>query len=95
MPLIIDPGLYLTTKSDVFWVNPKRALPTAFRLFTGLFSPSQLYFYVLVIIDQLITFLKVHVCKFGEELSNKTKPVICCRQYILFIDKITLVLISQ
>ena len=36
MPLMIDPGLYKTTKSDVFWVNPTRALPTAFKLFTGL-----------------------------------------------------------
>ncbi|KAL0285001.1 UNVERIFIED_CONTAM: Beta-glucuronosyltransferase GlcAT14B [Sesamum angustifolium] len=34
MPLIIDPGLYQTTKSDVFWVTPKRNLPTAFKLFT-------------------------------------------------------------
>ncbi|KAK1405146.1 beta-glucuronosyltransferase GlcAT14B-like [Heracleum sosnowskyi] len=35
MPLIIDPGLYQTTKSDIFWVTPRRALPTAFKLFTG------------------------------------------------------------
>jgi len=35
MPLIIDPGLYRTNKSDVFWVGPKRTLPTAFKLFTG------------------------------------------------------------
>ncbi|KAI3466108.1 hypothetical protein Pfo_022771 [Paulownia fortunei] len=35
MPLIIDPGLYQTTKSDIFWVAPKRSLPTAFKLFTG------------------------------------------------------------
>ncbi|KAL0301185.1 UNVERIFIED_CONTAM: Beta-glucuronosyltransferase GlcAT14B [Sesamum radiatum] len=35
MPLIIDPGLYQTTKSDVFWVTPKRNLPTAFKLFTA------------------------------------------------------------
>ncbi|KAL3821198.1 hypothetical protein ACJIZ3_007103 [Penstemon smallii] len=35
MPLIIDPGLYQTTKSDIFWVAPKRNLPTAFKLFTG------------------------------------------------------------
>ncbi|CAL5200900.1 unnamed protein product [Lathyrus oleraceus] len=35
MPLIIDPGLYHSTKKDVFWVNPKRTLPTAFKLFTG------------------------------------------------------------
>lgn len=35
MPLIIDPGLYQTTKSDIFYVTPKRSLPTAFKLFTG------------------------------------------------------------
>ncbi|XP_062169468.1 beta-glucuronosyltransferase GlcAT14B [Alnus glutinosa] len=35
MPLMIDPGLYSSTKSDVFWVNPQRTLPTAFKLFTG------------------------------------------------------------
>ncbi|KAL9267448.1 Beta-glucuronosyltransferase GlcAT14B-like protein, partial [Drosera capensis] len=29
MPLIIDPGLYSTTKSDIFFVEPKRSLPTA------------------------------------------------------------------
>ncbi|GFP79678.1 xylosyltransferase 1 [Phtheirospermum japonicum] len=35
MPLMIDPGLYQTTKSDILWVSPKRNLPTAFKLFTG------------------------------------------------------------
>ncbi|KAL9267724.1 Beta-glucuronosyltransferase GlcAT14B-like protein [Drosera capensis] len=35
MPLIIDPGLYSRKKSDIFWVQPKRSLPTAFKLFTG------------------------------------------------------------
>jgi hypothetical protein len=40
MPIIIDPGLYQSTKQDVFWANPKRPLPTAFKLFTGWFPPS-------------------------------------------------------
>ena len=40
MPLIIDPGLYLSTKKDVFWVSPKRTLPTSFKLFTGKFCYS-------------------------------------------------------
>ncbi|XP_062212092.1 beta-glucuronosyltransferase GlcAT14B-like [Phragmites australis] len=35
MPLIIDPGLYMKTKGDLFWVPEKRSLPTAFKLFTG------------------------------------------------------------
>ncbi|XP_022734905.1 beta-glucuronosyltransferase GlcAT14A-like [Durio zibethinus] len=35
MPLIIDPGLYMSTKSDIFLATPRRTLPTAFKLFTG------------------------------------------------------------
>ncbi|XAR56538.1 hypothetical protein NMG60_11037066 [Bertholletia excelsa] len=35
MPLIVDPGLYQSKKQDLFWVTPRRALPTAFKLFTG------------------------------------------------------------
>ncbi|GJN38029.1 hypothetical protein PR202_gb27037 [Eleusine coracana subsp. coracana] len=34
-PLIVDPGLYKSTKQDIFWVTQKRELPTAFKLFTG------------------------------------------------------------
>ncbi|GAB4832176.1 Beta-glucuronosyltransferase GlcAT14A [Ancistrocladus abbreviatus] len=34
-PVIIDPGLYLRKKSDVFWVTQRRSVPTAFKLFTG------------------------------------------------------------
>ncbi|CAM8952945.1 unnamed protein product [Rhodiola kirilowii] len=34
-PMIVDPGLYLNTKRDIFFVPQKRALPTAFKLFTG------------------------------------------------------------
>ncbi|KAF3781819.1 Beta-glucuronosyltransferase [Nymphaea thermarum] len=34
-PIIIDPGLYLTKKADVFWVTQRRSVPTAFKLFTG------------------------------------------------------------
>ncbi|XP_071689094.1 beta-glucuronosyltransferase GlcAT14A-like [Rutidosis leptorrhynchoides] len=35
MPLIVDPGLYQNKKSYIFWVEPKRALLTTFKLFTG------------------------------------------------------------
>ncbi|KAL8160950.1 hypothetical protein V2J09_012439 [Rumex salicifolius] len=34
-PIIIDPGLYMTKKADVFWVTQRRSVPTAFKLFTG------------------------------------------------------------
>lgn len=34
-PIIIDPGLYMSKKADVFWVTQRRSVPTAFKLFTG------------------------------------------------------------
>ncbi|XP_021741715.1 beta-glucuronosyltransferase GlcAT14B-like [Chenopodium quinoa] len=34
-PVIIDPGLYSTQKSDVYWVPERRGIPTAFKLYTG------------------------------------------------------------
>ncbi|KAM7268097.1 hypothetical protein ACFE04_010263 [Oxalis oulophora] len=34
-PIIIDPGLYMTKKADVFFVTQRRSVPTAFKLFTG------------------------------------------------------------
>ncbi|KAJ0093821.1 hypothetical protein Patl1_25842 [Pistacia atlantica] len=33
--IIVDPGLYLTEKSAMFYVTQKRDLPNAFRLFSG------------------------------------------------------------
>lgn len=37
-PIIIDPGLYMNRKSDIFWATQRRAVPTSFRLFTGDFK---------------------------------------------------------
>ncbi|XP_057463813.1 beta-glucuronosyltransferase GlcAT14B-like [Actinidia eriantha] len=34
-PIIIDPGLYMAKKADVFWITQRRSVPTAFKLFTG------------------------------------------------------------
>ena len=34
-PIIIDPGLYLSKKADVFLVSQRRAVPNAFKLFVG------------------------------------------------------------
>ncbi|KAK9123429.1 hypothetical protein Sjap_013031 [Stephania japonica] len=34
-PIIIDPGLYNINKSEIWWVIKQRALPTAFKLYTG------------------------------------------------------------
>ncbi|KGN43584.1 beta-glucuronosyltransferase GlcAT14B [Cucumis sativus] len=34
-PIIIDPGLYLSKKSELAWTTQRRSLPTSFKLFTG------------------------------------------------------------
>ncbi|KAF5202564.1 Beta-glucuronosyltransferase glcat14a [Thalictrum thalictroides] len=34
-PIVIDPGLYLSKKSDLFLTSQRRSLPTSFKLFTG------------------------------------------------------------
>ncbi|KNA25277.1 hypothetical protein SOVF_007970 isoform C [Spinacia oleracea] len=36
-PIIVDPGLYLSKKSDLAVTSQRRSLPTAFKLFTGYF----------------------------------------------------------
>ncbi|KAJ0804695.1 putative glycosyl transferase, family 14, beta-glucuronosyltransferase GlcAT14A/B/C [Helianthus annuus] len=55
-PVIVDPGLYMSDKSDVLWITQRRSVPTAFKLFTGfcygiLFLYRELFrLYLLVII---------------------------------------------
>ncbi|KAH9322350.1 hypothetical protein KI387_016989 [Taxus chinensis] len=34
-PIIMDPGFYMSKKTDLFWVTERREIPTAFKLFTG------------------------------------------------------------
>lgn len=47
-PIVIDPGLYLTKKSDLFWITQRRSVPTAFKLFTGDTSFDPLPFFEIV-----------------------------------------------
>ncbi|XP_065001859.1 beta-glucuronosyltransferase GlcAT14A-like [Musa acuminata AAA Group] len=34
-PIIVDPGLYLSSRTDIFYATQKRELPNAYKLFTG------------------------------------------------------------
>ncbi|XP_022854433.1 beta-glucuronosyltransferase GlcAT14A-like isoform X1 [Olea europaea var. sylvestris] len=34
-PVIVDPGLYLSKKSEIAWTSQRRSIPTSFKLFTG------------------------------------------------------------
>ncbi|KAF7056366.1 hypothetical protein CFC21_063780 [Triticum aestivum] len=40
-PVIIDPGLYMKKKADVFWIPQRRSVPTAFKLFTAWMALSR------------------------------------------------------
>lgn len=35
-PIIVDTGLYLLEKHEIFYASQKRELPNAFRLFSGM-----------------------------------------------------------
>lgn len=50
-PIIVDPGLYLSEKSEMFYATQKRDLPNSFRLFTGVFSSIVL----IVLLDAFCT----------------------------------------
>jgi len=35
-PIIVDPGLYLSEGTEMFYATQKRELPSAYRVFTGM-----------------------------------------------------------
>ncbi|KAK2988857.1 hypothetical protein RJ640_005810 [Escallonia rubra] len=43
-PIIVDPGLYLVEKTELFYATQKRGLPDAYQLFTALNSSPNIYF---------------------------------------------------
>ncbi|RWV97655.1 hypothetical protein GW17_00039547 [Ensete ventricosum] len=38
-PIIVDPGFYKPSRTDIFWAKEKRSMPSAFKIFAA--SPSQ------------------------------------------------------
>jgi hypothetical protein len=57
-PVIIDPGLYMKKKADVFWIPQRRSVPTAFKLFTG--KDTMLSIRLTV---KIICHASVHICE--------------------------------
>lgn len=62
-PIIVDPGLYLSEKSEMFYATQKRDLPNSFRLFTGVFSSIVL----IVLLDAFCTELIHMLFVMGKE----------------------------
>ncbi|XP_052178011.1 beta-glucuronosyltransferase GlcAT14B-like [Diospyros lotus] len=80
MPLIIDPGLYQSTKQDIKWVTPRRTLPTAFRLFTGsawMILSRSFVEYVIWGWDNLPRVLLMYYTNFVSSPEGYFQTVIC------------------
>ncbi|BBG92633.1 Core-2/I-branching beta-1,6-N-acetylglucosaminyltransferase family protein [Prunus dulcis] len=45
-PIIVDPGLYLSQKTEMFYAAQKRVLPNAYRFFFGILSRNFIEFCV-------------------------------------------------
>ncbi|XP_054816225.1 beta-glucuronosyltransferase GlcAT14A-like isoform X1 [Prosopis cineraria] len=79
-PLMIDPGLYMASKSDIFWVNPGRPLPTAFKLFTGsawMVLSRSFVEYVVLGWDNLPRTLLMYYTNFVSSPEGYFQTVIC------------------
>ncbi|XP_057460576.1 beta-glucuronosyltransferase GlcAT14B-like [Actinidia eriantha] len=80
MPLIVDPGLYQSTKQDIFWVTPRRTLPTAFKLFTGsawMVLSRSFVEYVVWSWDNLPRVLLMYYTNFVSSPEGYFQTVIC------------------
>ncbi|ONK70096.1 uncharacterized protein A4U43_C05F30220 [Asparagus officinalis] len=79
-PLIIDPGLYLSEKSNVYWVTQSRELPTAFKLFTGsawMVLSREFVYYCVLGYDNLPRTLLMYYTNFISSSEGYFQTVIC------------------
>lgn len=79
-PIIVDPGLYLSEKSGMFYATQKRDLPNAFRLFTGssfsILSRNFIEFCILGA-DNLPRTLLMYFANTQASLSNYFPTILC------------------
>ncbi|KAL4579726.1 hypothetical protein LXL04_015889 [Taraxacum kok-saghyz] len=72
-PIMIDPGLYSSNKSDIWWVIKQRALPTAFKLYTE---------YCIIGYENLPRTLLLYYTNFVSSPEGYFQTVICnSKQY--------------
>ncbi|XP_027366031.1 beta-glucuronosyltransferase GlcAT14A [Abrus precatorius] len=79
-PIIVDPGLYLSEGTEMFYATQKRELPTAYRLFTGssfsILSRSFMEFCILGE-DNLPRILLMYFANTPSSLYNYFPTVLC------------------
>ena len=52
-PIIVDTGLYLLEKHEIFYATQKRELPNAFRLFSGMCFISDFFLFSFLVLPAL------------------------------------------
>ncbi|KAH7521879.1 hypothetical protein FEM48_Zijuj07G0078800 [Ziziphus jujuba var. spinosa] len=79
-PIIVDPGLYLSERTDMFYATQKRDLPNAYRLFTGssfsILSRNFVEFCILGT-DNLPRILMMYFSNTPSSLSNYFPTILC------------------
>ncbi|CAJ1967920.1 unnamed protein product [Sphenostylis stenocarpa] len=79
-PIIVDPGLYLSEGTEMFYATQKRELPSAYRIFTGssfsILSRSFMEFCILGE-DNLPRVLLMYFANTPSSLSNYFPTVLC------------------
>ncbi|RDX82986.1 Beta-glucuronosyltransferase GlcAT14B, partial [Mucuna pruriens] len=79
-PIIVDPGLYLSEGTEMFYATQKRELPSAYRVFTGssfsILSRSFMEFCILGE-DNLPRLLLMYFANTPSSLSNYFPTVLC------------------
>ncbi|EEF44299.1 transferase, transferring glycosyl groups, putative [Ricinus communis] len=79
-PIIVDPGLYLSERSEIFYATQKRELPNAFRIFTGSsFSivSRNLIDHCILGTDNLPRILLMYFSNTPSSLTNYFPSIIC------------------
>ncbi|CAM6125936.1 unnamed protein product [Calypogeia fissa] len=79
-PIIIDPGLYMNKKTDIFWATQRRPVPSAFQLFTGSawFALTKAFMeYTIVGWDNLPRQLLMYYTNFVSSPEGYFHTVIC------------------
>ncbi|KAK1311130.1 hypothetical protein QJS10_CPA08g00108 [Acorus calamus] len=79
-PVMVDPGLESTKKSEIFWATKQRTLPTAFKLYTGsawMVLSRSFAEYILMGWDNLPRTLLLYYTNFVSSPEHYFQTLIC------------------
>ena len=82
--MIVDPGLYLVEKTDMFFASQKRELPKAFKLFSGITKPHSLTLCCSFQIC-LCWYTKL-ICSILTCFTEAQTSIMSCNSVLLFAD---------